>query len=339
LFATLDMAQRSIADWADVRPEDEGAARERRFHDSSGDLAALEAPLEFASLYVTARCHLACVHCHAEEEFRGTSPAGDVATSTLLDVIYQLAQVARRIQLTGGEIFVRRDPATGKNDVPLLVRAVSVLGREPILQTTGIGLTPESAGFYARHGVRWAALSLDGPTPASNALIRGRESAFPSTLKAIGACRRAGIFVKVGTVVTRISLDTARFFELGDLLEQQGVAVWKLMHFFPREMGRASARNAAALSIEPAEFADLLEAIRDRYARSAMAIADHGLDTFGNAPALLVQPTGEVTITRGNADIPLGNVLAMTRQDMIDTFTGSGPTINENLRNTYRERR
>jgi len=337
LRVTPELAGRHITDWADIRPEDDGA-REQRFLAGSGGLAALDAPLEFASLYVTARCHLACVHCHAEDSFRGTGPDGDVATSTLLDVIYQLAQVARRIQLTGGEIFVRRDPATGKNDVPLLVRAISALGREPILQTTGIGLTPEGAGFYARHGVRWAALSLDGPTPALNSLIRGRDSAFASTLRAIGLCRDAGICVKVGTVVTRVSLDTARFFELGDLLEARGVDVWKLMHFYPRAAGRASARNAAALSIGPAEFADLLEAIRARYADSAMAIADHGLGTFGNAPALLVQPTGEVTITRGNADIPLGNVLAMTRQDMLGAFADSGPTINENLRNTYRER-
>jgi MoaA/NifB/PqqE/SkfB family radical SAM enzyme len=338
LHATLSLAQRCVSDWLDIRPEHEGAEREQRFLAGSVELAALEAPLEFASLYVTARCHLACVHCHAEEEFHGVGPDGDVSTCRLLDVIYQLAQVARRIQLTGGEIFVRRDPATGRNDVPLLVRAISMLGREPILQTTGIGLTAESAEFYARHGVRWTALSLDGPTSAENALIRGRESAFASTLRAIGVCMDAGISVKVGTVVARVSLDRVRFFELGDLLERQGVAVWKLMHFYPRQAGRASARNAAALAIEPTEFSSLLETLRDRYARSAMAIADHGLDTFGNAPALLVQPTGEVTITKGNADIPLGNVLAMTRQQMLDAFANSKPTINTNLRDTYRER-
>ena len=220
------------------------------------------------------------MHCHAEESFQGTGPAGDVATSTLLDVIYRIAQVARRIQLTGGEIFVRRDPVTGKNDVPLLVRAISMLGREPMLQTTGISLTPESTAFYARHGVRWAALSLDGPTPALNAVIRGRESAFAPALKAIGLCKQAGISVKVGTVVTRPTLDTAAFFKLGDLLEEHGADVWKLMHFYPRQAGRASAANAEALAIEPAQFGSLLEALRERYAGSEMAVAGHDLETF-----------------------------------------------------------
>jgi hypothetical protein len=52
----------------------------------------------------------------------------------------------------------------------------------------------------------------------------------------------------------------------------------------------------------------------------------------------LVQPTGDVTITKGNTDVPLGNILAMTRSDMVSAFLDSAATINENLRNTYRER-
>jgi MoaA/NifB/PqqE/SkfB family radical SAM enzyme len=336
---TLNWTARYIADWADVRPEPAGIEQEQAYLAGAGEFAQLDTPLEFASLYVTAKCHLQCVHCHAEESFEGTGPAGDVTTSTLLDVIYRLGQVARRIQLTGGEIFVRRDPGTGKNDVPLLVRAISALHREPILQTTGIGLTPESTAFYARHGVKWVALSLDGPNPALNAVIRGRASAFASTLKAVDLCKQAGISVKVGTVVTRLSLDRAAFFELGDLLEKRGVDVWKLMHFYPREAGRASAANADALAIEPGQFRSLLGALRERYAGSEMAIAGHDLDTFRNSPALLVQPAGIVTITKGNSDIPLGNLLTMSRPQMLTAFLGTAPAINENLRNTYRERR
>ena len=218
----LNWTARYIADWADVRPERAGIEHEQAYLAGAGEFAQLDTPLEFASLYVTAKCHLRCVHCYAEGSFQGVGPAGDVTTSTLLDVIYQLSQVARRIQLTGGEIFVRRDPGTGKNDVPLLVRAISALHREPILQTTGIGLTPESTAFYACHGVKWTALSLDGPSPALNAVIRGREAAFVSTLKAIDLCKQAGMFVKVGTVVTRLTLDTAAFFELGEAIPAAG---------------------------------------------------------------------------------------------------------------------
>lgn len=336
---TLNWTARYIADWADIRPEGAGIEHEQAYLAGADEFAQLGTPLEFASLYLTAKCHLHCVHCHAEGSFQGTGPAGDVTTGTLLDVIYRLGQVARRIQLTGGEIFVRRDPGTGKNDVPLLVRAISALHREPILQTTGIGLTPESAAFYARHGVKWTALSLDGPSPALNAVIRGRESAFASTLKAIDVCKLAGIFVKVGTVVTRLNLDKAALFQLGDLLEKRGADVWKLMQFYPREAGRASAANADALAIEPGQFRSVLGALRERYAGSEMTIADHDLDTFRNSPALLVQPTGEVTITKGNSDIPLGNLLRMSRPQMLAAFIGSAPTINKNLQNTYREHR
>lgn len=336
---TSPMTARHVTDWAGMAPDGAGAVYRERFEAGAAGLAGLETPLDFASLYVTARCHLNCVHCHAEEEFQGTGPTGDVPTGTLLDVIFQLAQVTRRVQLTGGEIFVRRDPGTGRNDVPLLVRAISALGREPILQTTGTGLTPQSTAFYAAHGVRWAALSLDGPTPALNALIRGRESAFAPALRAVGFCTAAGIAVKVGTVVTRITLDRDRFFELGDLLERRGVAVWKLMHFYAREAGRASAANEGLLSVTTAEFEGLVAAVRARYAGSGMGIADHGLETFGAAPALLVQPTGAVTVTEGTRDVPMGNVLAMDRAQMLAAFASVAPTVNVNLRNTYREER
>ena len=94
-------------------------------------------------------------------------------------------------------------------------------------------------------------------------------------------------------MVTRLTLDRVAFFELGDLLEKRGVDVWKLMHFYPREAGRASAANADALAIEPGQFRSLLGTLRERYADSEMAIADHDLDTFRDSPALLVQPTGE----------------------------------------------
>jgi len=323
----------------DMVPGHAGPAYEKNFCASAAAFSDLDTPLEFASLYVTAKCHLQCVHCHAEESFADVGPTGDVATSRLLDVIFRLAQVARRIQLTGGEIFVRRDPGTGKNDVPLLVRAICTLNREPILQTTGIGLTPESAEFYASNGVKWAALSLDGPTPSLNALIRGRESAYTSAVKAIDICKAAGISVKVGTVVTRLNLSEAAFFELGDLLEARGVDVWKLMHFYPREVGRASATNADILSIETGKFRSLVDAIRSRYEQSTMEISDHDLETFGDAPALLVQPTGNVTITKGTSDLPLGNLLSMSREQMLETFKGSTATVNRNLRNTYREHR
>jgi hypothetical protein len=45
-----------------------------------------------------------------------------------------------------------------------------------------------------------------------------------------------------------------------------------------------------------------------------------------------------VTVTKGDSDIPLGNLLTMSREQMLAAFLGSAPAINENLRNTYRER-
>src|ERR1017187_1920483 len=147
-YMALSWTARYLVDWADVRPERAGIEHEQAYLAGADEFAQLGTPLEFASLYLTAKCHLSCVHCHAEGSFQGTGQAGDVTTSTLLYGIYRLGQVGQRIQLTGGGGFARRDPGTGKNDAPWLGRAISALHPEPILQTTGIGLTPESTAFY-----------------------------------------------------------------------------------------------------------------------------------------------------------------------------------------------
>lgn len=53
----------------------------------------------FASLYVTARCHLDCIHCYAEGEFG--SSRKDVPTEQMLRIINKLGLMTDRIQLTG----------------------------------------------------------------------------------------------------------------------------------------------------------------------------------------------------------------------------------------------
>jgi hypothetical protein len=58
----LNWSTRYITDWADVRPERAGVEREQAYLASAGEFAQLGTPLEFASLYVTAKCHLSCLH-------------------------------------------------------------------------------------------------------------------------------------------------------------------------------------------------------------------------------------------------------------------------------------
>ena len=46
-----------------------------------------------------------------------------------------------------------------------------------------------------------------------------------------------------------------------------------------------------------------------------------------------------MTVTKGDADRPLGNLLVMTREEMLAAFADCAPTVNQNLANSYRERR
>ena len=206
-----------------------------------------EAAVEFASLYVTGRCHLACPHCYAEEEFVNVD--GDVSTETLLQVINGLCAITNRIQLTGGEVFVRRDPTSKRNDTLLLVDEINRRGRETILQTTGMHLTSAMMDFLVGRGVNWISLSLDGPDSEWNGRLRGTSAAFSKVVAVIPELKRRGFKVKVGTTITALNADTEKMRGLGGLLAGLGVDTWKLTQFFPRDVGRVSGINAEAMGV------------------------------------------------------------------------------------------
>ena len=55
---TLNWTARYIADWADVKPEAARTEHEQAYLAGADEFAQLDTPLEFASLYLTAKCHL-----------------------------------------------------------------------------------------------------------------------------------------------------------------------------------------------------------------------------------------------------------------------------------------
>lgn len=99
-------------------------------------------------------------------------------------------------------------------------------------------------------------------------------------------------------MVTRLTLDTEAFFEPGGLLEKHGADERKPTPFCPRQARRASAANATALAIELRQSGSPQAALRERYAGSETAVADHHLEMLTNSPALRVQPAGLVTATK-----------------------------------------
>ncbi len=290
----------------------------------------------FASVYVTGKCHLKCPHCHAEEHF--AEIIGDASTEQMMRIINGVAQMTDRVQLTGGEVFMRTDPMSKKNDVPLLIDEIFRRGKETIMQTTGMHLTDELLDFFADRNVTWIALSLDGPDAAYNSRIRGTDVAFEKTIEWLPKLKRRGFKVKVGTAVTSLNKDVDKMLELGRLVVSLGADHWKLYQFYGREIGRASGMNADVLAVSDEDYNAIMDAITAEFgSEQHTGIVRHDLDTFYNSPALLVQPNGITTIMKGTKDIEMGNVLVNSPQQILLNLVASGSdqTITLNSVKTY----
>ncbi len=288
----------------------------------------------FASLYVTGRCHLACPHCYAEEEFDGL--VKDASTEQIITIINFLSMFTERIQLTGGEIFTRVDPESRRNDTLLLVDEISQRGCEIIMQTTGMHLTDPMLDFCAVRNVKWFSLSLDGPDIESNNRIRGRNAAFTKVIELIPKLKSRGFNVKVGTTITAVTANYEELFRLGTIMVELGVDNWKLTQFFGREAGRASGKNADWLSISDHEYNELVDKMIAEFGKK-IRVTTHSISDFSTSPALLVQPTGIITITQGTQDICVGNILRDTPEKILENLKlmNGLSTININSKKTY----
>lgn len=296
--------------------------------------ATLDDQIGFASLYVTGRCHLQCPHCYAEEEFQGLTK--DAPTEQMARIINGLCALTNRIQLTGGEIFVRVDPISRHNDVLLLVDEVSRRDRETIIQTTGMHVTTSMLIFCASRNVKWFSLSLDGPDTESNSKIRGNDSAFTKTISLIPELKKHGFKVKVGTTITSVTADISKITQLGRMMVDLGVDNWKLTQFFGREVGRASGLNAHWLNVSDDLYGSIAaEALR--LFGDKIRITIHSLADFYASPALLVQPTGVVTVTQETKDVCMGNILTDQPETIIERLRSVNGllTITTNAEKTY----
>lgn len=287
----------------------------------------------FASLYVTSVCHLKCIHCHAEESFTGLT-SNDARTEQIIQIINKLSLITNRIQLTGGEIMMRRDPFSMANDVPFLVSEIDRRNKETIFQTTGMHFTPQLIKWIVSKGVKWVSLSLDGPDIDTNNIIRKVDKSFSKVVEVIPLLKEAGLLVKVGTVVTELNSDLNKIIQLGELLKKLNVDNWKLIQFFPRTAGRASNENKDSLAIENEKFDDIVLTIKKMFSED-IRISFHTLNDFQNTPALLVQPNGLVTVTVGNNDSLIGNLLTNNFNDFLNQLRIVKNEILKNEIKTY----
>ena len=152
-------------------------------------------PLEYVRLAVTDRCNLRCFYCMPEEGIQYVPRHELLSYEEMLRLVGLLAGLGvRKVRLTGGEPFVRRDL------VPFMERLAQLPGIDDISLTTNGVLTAPHVPVLARLGVKAVNLSLDTLDRQRFFDITRRDE-LPRVMETFNALLDAGIQVKINAVV------------------------------------------------------------------------------------------------------------------------------------------
>jgi MoaA/NifB/PqqE/SkfB family radical SAM enzyme len=191
----------------------------------------------------TMRCNLQCEFCYVggllnvEDEWRRELP---------VDVLRRLlpARAGLRVNLTGGEIFMRKD----------IMEIFGLLGEKGYVcgyvTTNGVLIDEERAdalaGLAAVGALEHVSVSIDGPREIHDT-TRGVKGTFERTaaglarLAAAAARKRAPLRISINTTVTRESLTTLdRMVEVAIELGVDAIGINHLMFATPSEVSETA---------------------------------------------------------------------------------------------------
>ncbi len=185
---------------------------------------------------ITQRCNLKCQHCYAAGE---ANVAQELTTEECLRAIDGFAEFGCPVVLfSGGEPFIRPD-------ILELAAYAREKGLRVVFSTNGTLITPTLAEKIHALGVSYVGISIDG-TAATHDAFRGVPGAYEQSLKAIRACREAG--VKVGLRVTLTRANVKEIPAIFRLMREEKIPRICLYHLV--YTGRGAALRANDLSHE-----------------------------------------------------------------------------------------
>ncbi|MCB9593083.1 MAG: radical SAM protein [Sandaracinaceae bacterium] len=224
---------------------------------------------------LTLRCDHACTHCGSRA---GVARETELSTAQALEVVEQLAAMgAGEVVLIGGEAYLHE----GFLEV---VRALATHAITPVMTTGGRGVDAALARAMRAAGLERVSVSIDG-LEATHDLMRARQGSYADGMRALAACRAAGLGVSANTNFNRLNAPDLE--ALYDALREAGVRSWQVQLTAP--LGRAADRPE--LLLQPWELLDLLPriaALKARGLREGLLIMPgNNLGYFGPEEGLL----------------------------------------------------
>ena len=160
-----------------------------------GVLSPLGARLSLVSWNITCRCNLHCAHCYLDAP-QAPHPQ-ELTTQEGLALLGQIAATGpgAMVVFSGGEPLLRPDLLT-------LARHGAGQGLRVVIGTNGLALNASVAHSLKKAGVAGVGISLDSPEPSYHDAFRGMAGAWRGAVRAIAACRQAGLDFQVQMTVT-----------------------------------------------------------------------------------------------------------------------------------------
>ena len=208
---------------------------------------------------ITLACSFSCKYCGSKA---GKASEGELTTAECMEVVRQMRETGmRRVNLIGGEIFMRPDWKT-------VVAALCGAGIKVCVITNGYRLADVDLAFLRDVGIESVAVSIDGPEEIHDAWRM--KGSFRAAVDSVRRISGAGIPVSVITALRKDNAPALMDFYLS-VMKDLPVFAWQIQSCAP--MGNA-ASNAEAVRYS---FRDVIKTVA-RIAPEApfdVAIADN----------------------------------------------------------------
>jgi len=240
-----------------------------------------EIKIPFVAIQLTSSCNLSCSFCFRRLKLL------EASLPQMKQVVKKLSEYkVETLVLSGGE------PLLVKN-IKEILKFSHQLGIKNVLQTNSILLKKKFSSLAPY--INWISTSLDGYNEETNALMRSREQ-FNAVLEMLPVIKKHKIKIKLGTVVSRKNYKNIK--NIGKLIKNY-VTVWKLYQFYPR-VGTYASENEDQFIISEEVFLKTSREIKKFF--PDMCISLHLIKEFNKSPCLLIDPNGDVFITKDNKD-------------------------------------
>jgi SynChlorMet cassette radical SAM/SPASM protein ScmE len=198
----------------------------------------LELPIHLASILVTKRCNMSCLHCCTKSPINGPELSLSEIKQAILDLKkYGVFEIA----ITGGEPFLR-------DDIFEILKFAKKHGFYLIVTTNCTLIDDKVIKKLKRLSQVDMRVSLDGSTPEINDRIRG-EGSFEKMMTGIKRLNDAGFILTGKTVVTRYNLDD--LFNIADLAKK---LKFKKMRFTTLLASGSAKKNLEDIGIREHDF-------------------------------------------------------------------------------------